>query len=179
MIEVRPLQPDDKRSGFRCGNPDLDRFFHRYAGQNQFRHHIGTTWIAVDEGRILGFVTLAAAQIEIEDLPAGRRRKLPDYPLPVLRLARLAVDEHARGKGVGKRLMRLVFEQALEISRRYGCVGVVVDAKPEAVAYYQKLGFFFMNEILEGQLNDRPQPHPMLLPLSAIPACKIPVPEEP
>lgn len=37
---VRRLSKADDRSKFRCGDPDLDRFFHRYAGQNQFRHHI-------------------------------------------------------------------------------------------------------------------------------------------
>jgi hypothetical protein len=38
----RPLAPSDDRAIFRSGDADLDRFFHRYAGQNQFRHHLGT-----------------------------------------------------------------------------------------------------------------------------------------
>jgi hypothetical protein len=58
MIKVRKLEPTDDRSDFRSGNPDLDRFFIHYAGQNQFRHHIGTTYIAVEGDRILGFVTV-------------------------------------------------------------------------------------------------------------------------
>lgn len=58
-LVIRRLQPEDDRSQFRSGNVELDRFFLRYAGQNQFRHHIGTTYVAVDEGSgILGFATV-------------------------------------------------------------------------------------------------------------------------
>lgn len=46
-VEVRRLEPHDDRTRFRSGNVELDRFFLRYAGQNQFRHHIGTTYVAV------------------------------------------------------------------------------------------------------------------------------------
>jgi hypothetical protein len=73
MIKVRKLEPTDDRSDFRSGNPDLDRFFIHYAGQNQFRHHIGTTYIAVEGDRILGFVTVAPSQIEIDGLPRALR----------------------------------------------------------------------------------------------------------
>ncbi|MEI6544642.1 MAG: hypothetical protein WCL60_14070 [Methylococcales bacterium] len=50
-LQFRPLQGDDNRSGFCCGNIELDRFFQRYAGQNQFRHHIGTSYVLnADDG---------------------------------------------------------------------------------------------------------------------------------
>jgi len=39
-IEIRSLAPADERERFRSGNEDLDRFFYRFAGQNQFRHHV-------------------------------------------------------------------------------------------------------------------------------------------
>jgi hypothetical protein len=61
MIEVRLLRPDDERKGFCSGNLDLDRFFVRYAGQNQFRHHIGTTYVAVEDDIIKGFVTVSSS----------------------------------------------------------------------------------------------------------------------
>jgi hypothetical protein len=91
-MEIRGLREDDDRSRFRSGDVDLDRFFHRFAGQNQFRHHVGVTYVAIDGGSILGFVTIAPGQIEIDALPPTSRKALPRYPLPVLRLARLAVD---------------------------------------------------------------------------------------
>jgi GNAT superfamily N-acetyltransferase len=171
MIKVRRLEPTDDRSGFRSGNPDLDRFFIRYAGQNQFRHHIGTTYVAVEDDRILGFVTVAPSQIEIDDFPRARRKKLPRYPLPVLRLARLAVDERAQGQGVGRLLLRSVLVLAREMASSLGCIGVVVDAKPEAMDFYKRYGFEPL-EVLQGSLGDRPEPVPLFLPLSAVPEQK-------
>src|SRR3970040_1379906 len=101
-MEIRALREADERSQLRSGDPDLDRFFHRFAGQNQFKHHLGTTYVAIEGGRILGFATIAPGHVEIENLPASARRKLLRYPLPVLRLARLAVDQEARGQGLGR-----------------------------------------------------------------------------
>lgn len=167
-LVVRLLDPSDDRSAFRSGHIDLDRFFQRYAGQNQFRHHIGTTWVAVTEGRILGFATISAAHLEVGELPDAWRRKLPAYPLPVLRLARLAVAADARGMGVGRSLLRVVFTLAWRMADEFGCVGVVVDAKSEAVGFYERLGFGVL-ESARGALGDRPQPTPMFLGLGAIP----------
>jgi GNAT superfamily N-acetyltransferase len=163
------LSTKDDRSSFRSGNVDLDRFFARYAGQNQFRHHIGVTYIAVEEGTILGFATVSPSQIEITDLPEEARRKMPRYPLPVLRLARLATDERARGRGVGSVLLRTVFTLAHEMARTVGCLGVVIDAKSDAVGFYEKLGFRAL-EVSSGALGDRPEPLAMYLHLSAIPS---------
>jgi GNAT superfamily N-acetyltransferase len=168
-IEVRALTPSDDRSTFRSGNLDLDRFFVRYAGQNQFKHHIGTSYVAVERGRILGFVTVSASHLETPRLPQAVRRKLPQYPLPVLRLARLAVDQSAQGKGIGETLLRAVFALARELASRVGCIGVVVDAKPEAVGFYERYGFTTVGDVLQGQLGDRPEPLPMFLPLGRIP----------
>src|SRR5258706_10898450 len=99
MLTVRKLAPNDDRSRFRSGNPDLDRFFARYAGQNQFRHHIGTTYVAVDKvGVIVGYATVAASELSPETRTSTTRKRRPRYPFPVLRLARLAVDERAKGR---------------------------------------------------------------------------------
>jgi GNAT superfamily N-acetyltransferase len=170
-ISIRRLRPDDDRSRFRSGNIDLDRFFQRFAGQNQFRHHIGTTYVAVDDGSILGFATVAPSEIASEGVPEARRKRLPRYPLPVLRLARLATEESARGRGIGSTLLRAVFTLAHTLADELGCVGVVVDAKQDAIAFYEKLGFMAL-EARAGQLGDRPEPLPMFLELGAIPRPK-------
>lgn len=172
-MEIRILLPADDRRAFASGNPDLDRFFHAYAGQNQFRHHLGTTYIAVEGGQILGYVTIAAGGINIEDLPIAERRKLPDYPLPVLRLARLAVGHQAQGVGIGSQLLRYVLLVALRMADEIGCVGVLVDAKQDAVAFYERLGFKQV-ELLEGESNARPIPISMFLPMRAIRAADQP-----
>jgi GNAT superfamily N-acetyltransferase len=167
VIEIRTLREEDDRASFRSGDADLDRFFHQFAGQNQFRHHLGVTYIAVEDQTVLGFATVAAAHVEIDDLPAAVRRKLPHYPLPVLRLARLAVDQSAQGRGLGLQLLRFVLRLALQIADNYGCVGVIVDAKRGAEAFYAKYGFVAV-EALEGQSDARPAPTPMFLSIRAI-----------
>jgi len=167
-IVVRQLRPNDDRSGFRSGNIDLDRFFHKYAGQNQFRHHIGTTYVAADGDQLLGFATVSPSEIDVERISAARRKRLPEYPMPVLRLARLAVDEKAQGRGVGHVLLKAGFVLARELATDYGCVGVVVDAKSEAVSFYERYGFVEFPTV-SGELGDRPEPQPMFLELGAIP----------
>src|SRR6266511_1813384 len=107
-MEIRALRPTDDRSTFQSGDEALDRFFHRFAGQNQFRHYVGVTYVAIDARRVLGFATVAPRHIDIEALPAPARKKLPRYPVPVLGLARLAVDKSARSMGLGAQLLRFV-----------------------------------------------------------------------
>jgi GNAT superfamily N-acetyltransferase len=167
-IEIRRLRSDDDRSAFHSGNIELDRFFQRYAGQNQFRHHLGTTYVAVDGSAILGFATVAPSELTADELPAARRKRLPRYPLPVLRLARLATDERARGQGVGSELLRAVFALAHQLAADFGCIGVVVDAKSDAVGFYERLGFVRL-QIDAGQLGERPEPTVLFLELGAIP----------
>jgi predicted N-acetyltransferase YhbS len=165
-VKIRPLRETDDRTAFRSRDADLDRFFAKYAGQNQFRHHIGTTYVAVDGDRMLGFATVAPGNVEGQALPSTRRR-LPRYPVPVLRLARLAVSESEKGHGIGSALLRHIFILALKMSEEYGCVGVLVDAKPGATDFYARFGFLPL-ETAEGQLDSRPRPTLMFLPLELI-----------
>jgi GNAT superfamily N-acetyltransferase len=170
-FEVRRLEPSDDRSGFRSGDLDLDRFFQKYAGQNQFRHHIGTTYIALMRGAVVGYTTVSSCHVAVDGLPASKKKRLPRYPLPVLRLARLAVDQNNRGKGIGLALLKAVFTIAREMERLAGCVGVVVDAKPGAVEFYRRFGFEEVDEVLEGECDVRPIPVTMFLPLERVPAA--------
>src|SRR5262245_10079014 len=165
-MEIRPLREGDDRASFRSGDHDLDRFFVKYAGQNQFRHHIGTTYVALVGDKIRGFATVAPGNVEGERL-ASTHRRLPRYPVPVLRLARLAVGEAEQGQGVGGALLRHVFQLALKLAAEYGCVGIVVDAKPGALDFYTRFGFSPL-EAAEGRLETRPQPTPMFLPLELV-----------
>jgi len=167
VIEIRALRESDDRTAFRSGDPELDRFIQQFAARNQFRHHIGVTYVAVEGRALLGFVTVAAAHIEIDDLPIAIRRRVPRYPLPVLRLARLAVDQSTQGQGLGLQLLRFALRLALRMAEDYGCVGVVVDAKPDAETFYAKYGFISVDAV-EGRSDARPRPTPMFLSIRAI-----------
>jgi GNAT superfamily N-acetyltransferase len=161
-MEIRALRQTDDRSSFDSGDPDLDRFFRRFAAQNQYRHFIGVTYVALDQGRVLGFATVAPGHIEVDGLPAAARRKLPHYPLPMLRVARLAVDRSVQGQGLGGELLRFVLQIARRMATDYGCVGVVVDAKTDAIDFYAKYGFVPL-EVVHGQSEVRPRPTAMFL----------------
>jgi GNAT superfamily N-acetyltransferase len=166
-IDIRPLAKDDDRSGFSCGQPDLDRFFEHYAGQNQFKLHLAVTYVAVVEARIVGFATVAASSVERASVPSDRlRKRLPAYPIPVLRLARLGVDLRAQGLGIGKALLRQVLALAVEQRDRLGCVGIVTDSKPDAVSFYEALGFVAVEGVREGLLHG--EPLPMFLAIDTI-----------
>lgn len=169
-IEIRPLAPDDDRAAFQCGEPALDRFFQHYAGQNQFKLGLTVTYVAVRGARILGFATVAVGSIESRPVPdAAQLRRLPNYPLPILRLARLGVDQQAQGAGIGRHLLRHVFGLALQQRTTAGCLGVVTDAKPDAVAFYEKLGFLPLEGVREGRLHG--DPLPMFLDLRSVAAA--------
>ena len=170
-IEIRPLRPDDDRGAFSCGQPDLDRFFHHYAGQNQFKLHLAVTYVATADERLLGFATVSVGSLERRSLPSARlRKRLPSYPLPVLRLARLGVDQQAQGLGVGSALLRHVLNLALEQRDSLGCIGIVTDAKAEALDFYTKYGFELLEGVREGALHGGPVP--LFLPLGAVAAAR-------
>ena len=136
-IEIRPLRKDDLRDTFDCGQPELNRFLQHYAGQNQFKLHLAVTYVAVfaqtnqPRQKILGFATVASASIARQDMPSpSQRARWPQYPLPVLRLARLGVDKSAQGLGLGANLLRHVLRLALQQQDQTGCVAVSVMPRP-------------------------------------------------
>ncbi len=139
---------------------------------NMCKHklYLSVTYVAVVEARIVGFATVAASSIERATIPGSRpRKRLPDYPLPVLRLARLGVDTRSQRLGIGKALLRHVLILALAQRDRIGCVGVVADAKPEAVSFYRSIGFVPVEDVREGLLHG--EPLPMFLAIDTIAAA--------
>ena len=158
-IEIRPLQKSDDRSGFSCGQADLDRFFIYYAGQSQFKLRISTTYVALLNEVIVGYATVTPGVLERATLPDPKmRRRMPAYPLPVLRLARLGISTEAQGLGLGRRLLGHIFRLALIQGDTLGCVGVLTDAKSDALVFYQKYGFERLEGVVEGFLHGEPTP---------------------
>jgi predicted N-acetyltransferase YhbS len=168
-MRIRALRPDDDTSSFHSGNIDLDRFFQKYAALNQFENYIGTTYVAMDEA-IVGFVTVAPGHVEFDEVKPLLSKNLPKDPLPILRLARMAVGKDRQRQGIGESLLRFVFELALHQSEKGGCAGVVVDAKPEAIEYYRRYGFQEL-ALVAGESGARPRPTPMFLSIYEIKAA--------
>lgn len=133
-----------RRDGFDSGVPALDAYLRERASQHQ-RDGIATTHVLVDDaepGRILGWYSLAAAQLLLEDLTERDRAKLPRYPIPAARLARLAVDRREQGKGLGAVLLQDAVKRCLDLRSELGLRVLIVDAKDERVAhFYRAFGF--------------------------------------
>jgi predicted N-acetyltransferase YhbS len=92
----------------------------------------------VDNGIIVGFVTVSGSSI-----PKAHLKRGGDGPdtWPVLLLGRMAVAQDRQRSGIGRILLKQVFTLAVQQHLTVGCAAVIVDAKPEAVAYYPKYGF--------------------------------------
>jgi ribosomal protein S18 acetylase RimI-like enzyme len=133
-----------KRANFRCGIPILDAYLQRQAGQHQ-RDGIATTHVLVDDAdptRILGYCSLAAAQLQVHDLQPADRQRLPAYPVPAVRLGRLAVVTEAQGKGYGQLLLGHATNCSMALRGQLGVRVLVVDALDErAGAFYRLHGF--------------------------------------
>jgi len=140
-METRALRPEDRRDGFHSGQPDIDEFFHRYAGQNQFRHHIGVTYVVLAEGAIIAYATVAAGHVRPAELSPEHAARLLSYHAPVLRLARLGVHAPYQNRGLSTELIHTVTDIATEMRARVGCVGILVDSKPETVGFYETRDF--------------------------------------
>jgi ribosomal protein S18 acetylase RimI-like enzyme len=132
------------RNGFSCGEPTLDAYLREQAGQHQ-RDGIATTHVLVDEDHaasILGYCSLAAAQTNISDLQPADRKRLPAYPVPAVRIGRLAVSSEGRGKGYGRLLLGHAMNCGMQLRVQLGVRVILVDALNErAAAFYRLHGF--------------------------------------
>ena len=145
MLEEQRLDPGrHNRKAFRCGVEAIDRFLAQQAGQNR-RRGFGETFVLVDGAdptRILGYYTLAPAQVERVALQPGDAAPLPPYPVPCFRMVRLALDLSCRGQGLGSLLLALAVERCLEVRQSIGGYALLVDAKDEPAAqFYVHHGF--------------------------------------
>ena len=138
----RPLAETDDRTRFDCGRASLNGWFHRHAWRN---HAAGMSRTSVicdgSTGRIVGYVTLSAAQIEREFLAKPQQRNAPD-PIPVTLLGQLAVDKAFHGQGHARSLLLFALTTALRASREIGSLGIITHPIDDHVrAFYARWGF--------------------------------------
>jgi GNAT superfamily N-acetyltransferase len=136
------LTPGHDRSGFTCGNRALDEWFAKRAGQDQ-RRNVAQVFVAVEDGRVLGFYSLSMFTLSLETLPERLAKKLPRYDaIPAALIGRLARAESARGSGIGGLLLADAIKRVLAAAASVAAYAIVVDAKDDAgKAFYEKYGF--------------------------------------
>ena len=144
-IEYSQPQPLDKgfdRNAFDCAVVPLNEYLQKFALQSQKKDTARTYVVADVEHRILGYYTLVFGAIEPDEVPKTISAGLGKYQIPVILIARLAVDLTEKGKGLGGILMQDAFLRAIQASEIAGLRAVMVRAKDDtAKAFYEKLGF--------------------------------------
>ena len=140
---IEPLSKSHDRDGFSCGMPQLDEFIRTRVSQYEERK-LGRTFvaIAIDSRKVLGYYTLASGAVSFEHLPTNASRKLPKHPIPVILLARLAVDLSSCRQRLGEGLLLNTLQRSLDLSVELGVHAVEVDAIDDSAAdFYRKYGF--------------------------------------
>jgi GNAT superfamily N-acetyltransferase len=128
---VRKLAPADSTEGFDCGQPSLNQFLQRYALVNQ-KANSAQTYVCCLGGEVVGFYSLAVGSVDPEDAPARVMKGLARHPVPVMILARLAVDRDHQGKGLGKALLKDALLRTAQAADIAGIRCLLVNAKDEA-----------------------------------------------
>jgi GNAT superfamily N-acetyltransferase len=138
----RPLAESDNRELFDCGRDSLNTWFRRHAWANQVSGASRVNVITdAASGRIVGYVTLSAAQIERAFLPKPQQRNRPD-PLPVTLLGQLAVDKDFQGQGHATSLLLFALKTAMSAAEIIGSIGVITHPLDDSVrAFYARWGF--------------------------------------
>ena len=141
------LRAEHDRKAFSCGVEPLDRYFREQATQD-IRRRVSACYVAIDEATlaIAGYYTLAAGGVQLVEMPAQLAKRLPRYAsVPVVRMGRLAVDQHYRGKKLGAALL---WDAVLRATRsEIAAFALVVDAKDASAAdFYRHHGFVALDD---------------------------------
>ena len=134
--------------GFRCDKPVMDEFLARYAVKNR-KLGLSTTWVLPTKENphphkttIAAYFTLASSTISREQIPTDQA--LPKYPVPVVLLARFAVDERFKGRRLGEKTLITALRKSVQLTERgLPCLGLILDVlDEEALGYYRRYEIF-------------------------------------
>lgn len=147
------------KDDFDCGIEPLNRFIKNQASQLIKRNET-VIYVANDDGRIAGYYTLSACEINRSDDEILLKKHSPHTPIGCVLLGRLAVDNAYKGQGLGADLLLHAMQTAKALSQILGVAFVVVDAKDStANAFYRKFGFCELSH----------QPNRLCYPIKDIP----------
>jgi len=136
-----PLLVDHCLDGFDCGNPLLNEWLARYALVSQ-QANAARTFVVCDHSRVIGFYSLAVGSVQYEEAPPRVQKGLARHPIPIMILARLAVDKTYHGCKFGAGLLKDALLRAVNVSEQAGVRAVFVNAKDQrARSFYEKHGF--------------------------------------
>ena len=137
----QPLTADHQLNTFNCGETSLDEWLKRRALLNQASGASRTFVVLDDNHTVMGYYALAAGAVHHQDATRSIRQNMPD-PLPVMVLARLAVDLRAQGMQLGAGLLKDAVERSLAVAQNAGVRALLVHALHDrAKQFYLYFGF--------------------------------------
>lgn len=137
-----PLSAHHLLDSFNCGRGELNEWLQKYARQAQAVGSAQTFVAAQLDGRVEGYFSLVAGQIEHSAATERVRKGMGRFPIPVIVLARLAVSQEQQGRGMGADLLKDVIRRVLLVSEQAGVRAIVTHPIDEnAAAFYTKFGF--------------------------------------
>lgn len=137
----RPLDASHRLEGFDCGKPALTDWLLRHARQVQSSGS-ARTFVASDKDRVAGYFSLTVGQIDTLEAPERIRRGRGQYPIPLVILARLAVDLDYQRQGLGFSLLQDAIRRTVVIAEQAGIRALLTHPiGAEADAFYRRFGF--------------------------------------
>jgi GNAT superfamily N-acetyltransferase len=127
---VRKLAGSDAVGSFDCGQSALNQFLQRFAFVNQ-KSNSAQTYVSCQSGSVVGFYSLAVGSVEPSNAAPRVTKGIPQHPVPVMILARLAVDLQHQGAGLGKALLKDALLRTAQAADIAGIRALLVHAKDE------------------------------------------------
>ena len=146
FVALDPSHFDVK--AFDCGKPDMNSYLARFAAKNMGLK-LSMTWVLPGDELVMGektpiaaYYTLATCIVSREEIPTDER--LPGYPVPVVLLARLAVDHRFQGQRVGEKTLVSALRHNVTLTERgLPAMGLILDVlDDDALAFYQRFDLF-------------------------------------
>lgn len=160
---VRKLAATDQVDVFDCGQAALNQFLQRYALVNQ-KANSAQTYVCGQGDVVAGFYSLAVGSVDPEAAPSRIMKGLARHPVPVMILARVAVDKEHHRQGLGQALLKDALLRTAQAANIAGIRCLLVHAKDDAARqWYESWEFepsptdpyhlFLMLKDLKGMLS--------------------------